>query len=256
MSTPTATIMIADQDDSERMFLTENLTADGYAVVSVASRTAALEWLREREVDLVIADVNGDTLDLLDTIRNVETLQALTPNDVPVIVLTRHAHELHLVRVLERGGDDVVAKPFSYPELRARVAAVLRRTAPRLPAARLVAGEIVIDLRRREVTVAGEPVALSATEYELLTALAAEPTRTFTRDELMRTVWGYSGHHTRTLDSHACRLRARLAGAGHPAVVSVWGVGYRLLPQALEARDPAGEHEGEPTTVVASKATT
>jgi DNA-binding response OmpR family regulator len=255
MSTPTATIMIADQDDSERMFLTENLTADGYAVVSVASRTAALEWLREREVDLVIADVNGDTLDLLDTIRNVETLQALTPNDVPVIVLTRHAHELHLVRVLERGGDDVVAKPFSYPELRARVAAVLRRTAPRLPAARLVAGEIVIDLRRREVTVAGEPVALSATEYELLTALAAEPTRTFTRDELMRTVWGYHGQHTQTLDSHAYRLRGRLARAGHPVIVNAWGVGYRLLPQTPVPPDPSKQVNGLSTTGDSAEAT-
>ena len=216
MSTPTATIVIADQDDTERMFLTDSLTADGYSIVPVASRSAALERLHEQAVDLVIADVNGDTLGLLDTIRNVEALQALTRNDVPVIVLTRHAHELHLVRLLERGGDDVVAKPFSYPELRARVAALLRRTAPRRPAARRVAGEIVIDLRSREVTVAGEPVALSATEYELLTTLAAEPTRTFTRAELMRIVWGYSGHHTRTLDSHACRLRARLAGAGHP----------------------------------------
>jgi DNA-binding response OmpR family regulator len=250
-----ATIVVADHDDSERMFLTDNLRADGYAVVPVASRSAALKRLREREVDLVIADVNGDTLDLLDTIRTVETLQALTPNDVPVIVLTGHAHELHLVRVLERGGDDVMAKPVSYPELRARVAAVLRRTEPRQPAARLVAGEIAIDLRRREVTVAGEPVALSATEYELLTALAAEPTRTFTRAELMRAVWGYNGHHTRTLDSHACRLRARLAGAGHPAVVNVWGVGYRLLPQTLKAPDPAEQRGGVSTTVLASKAT-
>jgi DNA-binding response OmpR family regulator len=254
MSAPAQTILIADHDDSERLFLTDNLTADSYAVLPVSSRSAALTRLREREVDLVIADVNGDTLDLLDTIRNVEALQALTPGNVPVIVLTHHAHELHLVRVLERGGDDVLAKPFSYPELRARVTAVLRRTAPRQPAARLVAGEIVIDIRRREVTVAGEPVALSATEYELLTTLAAEPTRTFTRAELMRTVWGYSGHHTRTLDSHACRLRARLAGTGHPVIVNVWGVGYRLIPQTLEERGPSAKFGCVPTIVVPSKA--
>jgi DNA-binding response OmpR family regulator len=230
------TILVADHDATERLFLTDNLTADGYAIVAVASRSGAIAQLREREVDLVIANVDTEALDLLDAIRDPAASQTVTAADVPVIVLADQADELQIIRVLERGGDDVLAMPFSYLELRARVAAVLRRTAPRQAPARLTAGEIAVDIHRREVTVAGQPVALSATEYELLSTLATEPTRTFTRDELMRAVWGYSNHRTRTLDSHACRLRARLAGATHPVLVNVWGVGYRLIPEPLGAQ--------------------
>jgi DNA-binding response OmpR family regulator len=119
-----------------------------------------------------------------------------------VIVLTSKVEELHCVRLLERGADDVVAKPFFYPELRARVGAVLRRTAPRQPRRVIEAGPVRIDLRRREVTVSTRVVELAAMEYELLCKLACEPARVFTREELMRDVGGFTGVRTRTLDSH------------------------------------------------------
>jgi DNA-binding response OmpR family regulator len=95
----------------------------------------------------------------------------------------------------------------------------------------IVAGDLQVDLHQRQVTVQGQPVRLSDTEYRLLCALGAEPTRVFTRAELMRSVWGYAaGARTRTLDTHTYRLRAKLAGATHPVIVRVWGVGLQLIP--------------------------
>jgi DNA-binding response OmpR family regulator len=147
-----------------------------------------------------------------------------------VIVLTSNREELHRVRLLERGGDDVIVKPFSYPELRARIAAVLRRTAPRQPRPTLTAGPVRIDLRDRSVSVDDRSVELSAVEYRLLCQLAGEPTRVFTRAELMAEVWGYAAPgRTRTLDSHACRLRRKLACDTHRLVINSWGVGFKLL---------------------------
>ena len=133
--------------------------------------------------------------------------------------------------MLERGGDDVVRKPFAYPELRARVAAVLRRSTSRRCARILRAGPIMIDVRSREVRVRDRAVELSAKEYDLLVTLAGEPTRVFTRGELMRGIWGQQTFgHTRTLDSHASRLRRKLCGDGHDKlVINVWGVGYCLI---------------------------
>jgi DNA-binding response OmpR family regulator len=153
-----------------------------------------------------------------------------------VIVLSSHSEQLHRTRLLERGADDVIAKPFSYGELRARINAVLRRTAPRQPSAVICAGGLRVDLRQRRVTRAGEPISVSATEYRLLCALGAEPTRVFTREELMRTVWGHAGvTRTRTLDSHAHRLRAKLSTPGQPLIQNVWGVGYALIDGCLIA---------------------
>jgi DNA-binding response OmpR family regulator len=132
--------------------------------------------------------------------------------------------------VLERGGDDIVKKPFAYPELRARIGALLRRSVLRRTAPTLRAGPVGVDLRSREVLVAGRPVELSAKEYDLLVMLAGEPTRVFTRAELMRGVWGENTFgYTRTLDSHAYRLRRKLcADCTDRLVINVWGVGYRL----------------------------
>jgi DNA-binding response OmpR family regulator len=134
------------------------------------------------------------------------------------------------VRALERGCDDFLARPFAYEELLARIRAVLRRTVP--PAhERRRAGVIEADLATRCVTVDGTPVALAGKEYELLLKLMTDPTRVFTKEQLLREVWGFrSLGRTRTLDSHASRLRRKLAAvAPGPFVLNVWGVGYRLL---------------------------
>ena len=131
------------------------------------------------------------------------------------------------MRGLRRGADDFIVKPFSYPELLARVRAVLRRAAGRAGAGALVVGELSLDPVTRAVRVGERDIALSPKEFALLHALARHPTRVFTKAELLRDVWGYMAMGaTRTIDAHACRLRRKL---GPRWVVSVRGVGYRLV---------------------------
>jgi DNA-binding response OmpR family regulator len=137
--------------------------------------------VRTTAPDLIIADVNGTTLGLLDWLRDADSSLCAAATDTPVIVLTSNSEEVHRVRLLERGGDDVLVKPFCYPELPARIAAVLRRTAPRQPRRVLTAGPVRIDLRDRSVSVNERLVDLTANEYRLLCQLAAEPTRVLTK---------------------------------------------------------------------------
>jgi DNA-binding response OmpR family regulator len=150
----------------------------------------------------------------------------------PVIVLgPAEAEPDERVRAFRRGCDDYLARPFHYDELVERMRAVLRR-AGGMPAARVAAGPLTIDRRARLVTVRGTRVELAQKEYELLLHLANEPERVFTKDELLRDVWGYrTRSRTRTLDAHASRLRRKLRAAAPdaPLVENEWGVGYRLL---------------------------
>ena len=134
------------------------------------------------------------------------------------------------MRALDRGADDVIGRPFAYEELLARIRALLRRSTAS-SAEVLVAGELVVDRRTRRVAVRDTLVALSAKEFELLAWLAAEPYRVFTKEELLREVWGFRAlGRTRTLESHASRVRKKLCvGADDRFIVNVWGVGYRLL---------------------------
>lgn len=151
--------------------------------------------------------------------------------DVPVIVIGAPGSDtVDRVRAFERGCDDFVARPFDYEELLARIRAVLRRTAPREEAVR-VAGPIRVDEVTRLVTVGGRIVRLAGKEYELLLKLMSEPNRVWTKEQLLRDVWGFrSLGRTRTLDSHASRLRRKLQFRGDERfVVNVWGVGYRLF---------------------------
>jgi len=138
--------------------------------------------------------------------------------DVPVIVLGEpQADAVDRVRAFARGCDDFVPRPFHYDELVARIRAVLRRTAPATDDV-LEAGPIRVDRPTRRVTVGGRAVTLPAKEYELLLALAGDPHRVFTKEELLRDVWGFrSLGRTRTLDSHASRLRRKLAGQALPS---------------------------------------
>jgi DNA-binding response OmpR family regulator len=236
MSTATdATILLAEEEDSTRVFLRDNLTADGYQLLVAPDRAKALALLSTAHPDLIVVDVNGETLELLDAVRSGEGIAGRADPDTPIVVMSGDADRLQEIRVLERGGDDIVEKPFAYPELRARIAAVLRRSETTRRGRRILrAGPVVIDVRSREVRVCERRVNLSALEFQLLVTLAGEPHRVFTRQELLRNVWGYaSGSRTRTLDSHACRLRRKLcAGSDDKLVVNVWGVGYRLMDGA------------------------
>jgi DNA-binding response OmpR family regulator len=203
-------LLLAEPQPDARGFLERHLKNDGFQVVDDRARpdlvllagTAALDACRARH------------------------------GDVPVIVLGEpESDTVDRVRALDRGCDDFLAKPFDYQELLARIRAVLRRTAPAAHEV-LRAGPITADLATRCVKVGEIPVALASKEYELLLKLMSDPTRVFTKEHLLRDVWDFrSLGRTRTLDSHASRLRRKLtaaAGAGE-FVLNVWGVGYRLL---------------------------
>ncbi len=202
-------LLLAEPRPDTRSFLERHLADDGFELVS-----------EEVRPDLVLL---GDTA-ALDECR-------ARHGDVPVIVLGEPESDLvDRVRALERGCDDFLARPFAYEELLARIRAVLRRASPAGHETRR-AGPIVADLASRSVKLDGLPVVLAGKEYELLLKLMTDPARVFTKEQLLREVWGFrSLGRTRTLDSHASRLRRKLAAVGPGTfVVNVWGVGYRLL---------------------------
>jgi DNA-binding response OmpR family regulator len=147
-------------------------------------------------------------------------------------MLSGRASETDRVRGFARGTDDYVVKPFHYPELAARIEAVLKRANGRRERGLIQVGELRVDPLSRKVTVGDRRVELSAKEFALLRMLASEPTRVFTKEELLRDVWGFQlMGSTRTLDSHASRLRRKLGSSGRRWIVNVWGVGYRLTDE-------------------------
>ena len=222
-------ILVAEEDPVIRTFLADNLTADGYELLIAEDRDRALRVLEADRPDLVVCDVNSETLSLLDAVRNGDGVASRIDPDTPLIVLTSHTDELSRLRYFDRGSDDVIAKPFSYHELRARVRALLARAYER-NRGQLRIGELTIDPTSRQVFLRGKPVALAAKEFALLQTLISAPTRVFTKDELLRDVWGFRARGcSRTLDSHACRLRQKLRRQGDQFVVNVWGIGYRLV---------------------------
>jgi len=228
-----ATILVVEDDPATRAFLGDNLTADGFIVVSASGAQKGRELLETSYPDLLLVDVNlpdGSGLELVRTVRATEGAVSRVDCRIPVLVLSGRAGEVDRLRAFEQGCDDFLAKPYSYPELRARVAALLRRADDRPARGRLRVGSLQVDPTSREVRVHGQRVELAAKEFALLRTLASDPTRVYTKDELLRTIWGFrSPGSTRTLDSHACRLRQKLAEGGEHFVVNVWGVGYRLV---------------------------
>jgi len=227
----TTTILVADEDETARTFLTDNLKADGYEVLVAGDRAKALALL-VKVPDLIVVDINGETLALIEALRAGDGLVAQADRATPVIALTSAGGHFRQIRLLERGGDDVLQKPYCYPELRARVEALLRRSAQRRNEIVRI-GRLRIDLPGRRIAVGEQPLPVSNREFELLRALAAEPGKVVTRGELLRG-FGYAADaSTRTLDTHVARLRRKLTAAGAgPVIANVWGVGYRLDPEA------------------------
>jgi DNA-binding response OmpR family regulator len=241
MSERTSAILVADADEVTRGFLAAQLTADGYQVVAAGCPAEMRARAARGPVALlVLGDFErlGEAVGLLREIRAGDGRHGQLDPALPVVVVSRDGGELAVLRSLEAGADDHVAKPFSYPVLRARIAAVLGRVEePRASVMRRV-GELTVDRSSREVRLRGRRIELSQKEFALLAALVDQPSRVFTKQELLRDVWGFRAPgQTRTLNSHACRLRRKLEEvAGDRFVVNVWGVGYRLV-------DPIGaEH--------------
>lgn len=226
-------MLVVEDDDATRTFLADNLLADGYELLVADCARDGLRLIEHKFPDLAIIDLglpDIDGLEIVNRVREADGVATRLDPGTPLLVLSGRGGELDRVRGLERGADDYLAKPFSYPELRARVASLLRRADRRSRGGRVRVGALEVDPPARDVRIRGDRLELSQKEFALLRTLAVSPTRVFTKEELLRHVWGFrSVGSTRTLDSHACRLRHKLGVHGDRFVINVWGVGYRLI---------------------------
>jgi DNA-binding response OmpR family regulator len=228
----TASLVVCEDDIPTLELLCDNLAADRFGVLRAPSASDALRLCRFNHPDLLLLDLSlpdADGLDVLREIREADGIGSRFNPRLPVIVLTGRGSDEDRVRGMETGADDFVVKPFCYPELRARVRAVLRRgTDMREGPCRV--GDLVVDSARRKVWVGEREVPLSSKELALLRVLAGDPSRVFSKRELLGEVWGYhSPGRTRTLDSHASRLRRKLDPEHSRFVINSWGYGYRLV---------------------------
>jgi DNA-binding response OmpR family regulator len=237
MQGQTATVLVVEDHQITRRFLADNLSADGYEVIEAEDLGDARHQVETAFPDLAIVDLglpDGDGLELLAHVRAADRIAGRLDPDLPLLVLSGRGGELDRLRGFDRGCDDYMLKPFSYHELSARVRALLRRSQRRPGTGRQRIGSLELDPLSRQVWVKGEPVSLSKKEFALLRALASEPTKVFSREELLRGVWGFMAMgQTRTLDSHAFRLRRKLNRSGDRFVINVWGIGYRLVDGGL-----------------------
>jgi len=227
-----ASLVVCEDDDVTLDLLCEHLAADRFGVMPAPCASDALRLCRYNHPDLLLLDLSlpdASGLDVLREIREADGVDSRFDPRLPVIVLTGRSGETDRVRGLDSGADDYLVKPFRYPELRARIGAVLRRRKQPEEGPRRV-GDLVIDPIRRQVMVGEREVALTRKEFDLLCVLASDPTRVFTKEELLDAVWAYRGpSKTRTLDSHASRLRRSLDPEKGRFVVNCWGWGYRLI---------------------------
>jgi DNA-binding response OmpR family regulator len=227
-----ASLVVCEDDAPTLELLCDNLVADRFGVLPAPNAADALRLCRFNHPDLLLLDLSlpdASGLDVLREIRGADGVTSRFDPSLPVIVLTGRGSEEDRVRGLETGADDFMVKPLSYPELRARIGAVLRRGAERREGP-LRVGEVVVDAVRRKAWVGEREVTLSNKEFGLLRVLAGEPSRVFTKRELLEAVWGYrTPARTRTLDSHASRLRRKLDPEHGRYVVNAWGYGYRLI---------------------------
>ena len=218
-------VLVAEPETETREYLGRQLRDDGFDVLGAARRSEALELAETARPDLVLLA----ELELCLRLRRGEPGRSWDRN-VPVIVLAPTSDPVDRVRALDRGADDVIGRPFAYDELLARIRALLRRSSA-AEEDTIVAGDLVIDRPTRRVRVREAAVVLSAKEFDLVVKLASDPYRVFTKEELLRQVWGYQAlGRTRTLESHASRVRKKLCRTPEDRfIVNVWGVGYRML---------------------------
>jgi DNA-binding response OmpR family regulator len=221
---PPATIAIVEDEDTIASALALRLEREGFRVERAADGPSGVELCLRTNPDLVVLDLMLPGFDGLEVCRRIQE-----HNPIPVIMLTARDSETDVLVGLGVGADDYVTKPFSARELVARIHALLRRvhrTASNGDVTRVTWRDIVVDVPSRRVTRAGRELHLTATEFDLLTFLAAQPDKVFTRDQLLTKVWGYGGGlGTRTVDSHVRSLRRKL---GPTIVRTVHGVGYSM----------------------------
>lgn len=228
------TVLLAIAARDQRTFIANQLAADSCRVTPAAYYGEAVLAAQTDVVAAAIVDLSLPEHGGLRLLREIRAAHHHDmPADMPVLALLRDGDgELELARAFGAGADDVARQPVSYVELRCRLEALLRRSQPtRAQGRRRRVGELEIDLGARMAKVAERGIELSRLEFDLLAVLSADPRRVFGKDELLKEIWGIpDGVTTRTLDSHACRLRGKLAKVGGHYIANRWGVGYSLLP--------------------------
>jgi two-component system, OmpR family, alkaline phosphatase synthesis response regulator PhoP len=223
-----AYVLVAEDDPKQAELARRYLEHEGHAVVVVGDGRAALEEARHHPPDLLVLDVMMPRVDGLDVCRILRT-----ESDLPVLMLTARTSEDDLLLGLDLGADDYLTKPYSPRELAARVRTLLRRarSASKTPDPILRVGNLQVDPVRHEVRADGAEVSCTPGEFHLLEAMAAEPGRVFTRDQLLRHLHGYDSYVTaRTVDVHVMNLRRKIEpDPRHPVrLVTVYGIGYKL----------------------------
>lgn len=224
-------ILVVDDESKVCDLIKAYLDKDGYEVIVTGDGRSAVDKTRSQKPDLVVLDLNLPIMDGLEAFRSIRSF-----SDVPVIMVTARDDEVDKIVGLQLGADDYVTKPFSPRELSARVGAVLRRYAEGTkPASKITSGNLQVDFDRHEVKYKDEMVQLTAAEFKLLSVMARNPGRVFTRLQLMDSAFGetYEGYD-RTIDAHIKNIRQKIAGISGESdnpVVTVRGVGYKLEQQ-------------------------
>jgi len=220
-------VLVVDDDPALAEMLTIVLRGEGFDTAVVGDGTRALPAVRELRPDVVLLHLMLPGMNGIDVCRAIRT-----ESGVPIVMLTAKSDTVDIVLGLESGADDYVVKPFKPKELIARIRARVRRTETE-PAEQLAIGDVTIDVPAHQVARAGEPIALTPLEFDLLVALARKPRQVFTREVLLEQVWGYRhAADTRLVNVHVQRLRSKVErDPEHPEVVlTVRGGGYKAGP--------------------------
>lgn len=224
-------VLVVEDEEPLRLLLQYNLEAEGYAVETCARGDEAEVMLREAQPDLLLLDW------MLPGLSGIELCRRLRAREetgrLPIILLTARGEEAERIRGLSTGADDYVVKPFSIPELVARVAAILRRSKPEIVSSQLRSGDIELDRETRRVYRSGREIHLGPTEFRLLEFLMQAPGRVFSREQLLDGVWGHDVYvDERTVDVHVGRLRKAInRGKAKDPIRTVRGSGYAFNDQ-------------------------
>ena len=226
MTSPSPTILIADDEPSIVQLNRLYLTKEGYTVHAARDGQEALDLARRVKPDLIVLDLMMPRVDGWEVCRQLRK----EGNGTPIIMLTAKDEDVDKIVGLEMGADDYVTKPFNPRELLARIKGILRRyTDIPDPQTILEVGELRLDPARHDVRLAGQPVQLRTQEFELLRALVAAAGRVMTREALLREAWGYDYlGESRTVDVHVASLREKLRGSS-VQIQSVRGIGYKIV---------------------------